>query len=108
MAKHRVSGVEFSYLSCLVMGRNSNLTSNKMADLRCQGITVDNDNNPYPDNIPYQVPQAENAFDWKLEGIVLTTQFNSLYHTYAVFKKYSPEVVMNMKKLQLFIMIIYC
>ena len=57
LVEKRVGGVEFSDLRCLASGQNSNLTSNDMADLRCQGIAVDGDNNPASKNIPYEAPQ---------------------------------------------------
>ena len=51
-------GVEISYLTCLASGNNSNLTYEDMADLRIQGISVDNNNDPAPKNIhvPENIP----------------------------------------------------
>ena len=49
VVQHRVCGVEFSDLPCLNSGQNSNLTSNDVADLWRQGISVDDDNEPAPD-----------------------------------------------------------
>ena len=46
VAYHRVSGIDALDLSSLDLVRNSNLTSNNMAYLRHQGITVDDDNSP--------------------------------------------------------------
>ena len=46
-------------LPCLDSGRNSNLTSNDMDDLRRQDIAVDGANEPYHENVPYKVPQPE-------------------------------------------------
>ena len=48
VAEQRVGGVEFSYLPCLASGQNLNLTSDDMADLRCQVIAVNDDNDPTP------------------------------------------------------------
>ena len=57
VAYHRVSGIDALDLSSLDLVRNSNLISNNMAYLRHQGITVDDDNNPEPENIPDKFPQ---------------------------------------------------
>ena len=57
VAYHRVSGIDALDLSSLDLVRNSNLTSDNMAYLRHQGITVDDDNNPEPENIPDKFPQ---------------------------------------------------
>ena len=52
MVEQRVGGFEFSDLPCLALGRNLNLASNDMADIRRQGITVDDGNEPDIKNIP--------------------------------------------------------
>ena len=57
MVEKRVSGFEFSDLPCLDLGKKSNLTSDDMADIRNQGIAVDDENYPYPEKITYDVPQ---------------------------------------------------
>ena len=56
MTEQRVGGVEFSGLPYLVSWRNSNLTSGDMAYLQRQGISVDDDNEPYRKNIKNEVP----------------------------------------------------
>ena len=56
LVEQRVSSVEFLNLPCLASERNSNLTSNDMAGLRCQGISVYDDNGPAPENITDKVP----------------------------------------------------
>ena len=53
----RVYGVEMLDLPLLASGRDSNLTSDDMADLRCQDIAVDNDSNRSPENSP--LPKLE-------------------------------------------------
>ena len=52
LVEHRVCGVESFDLPCLASGRNSNLSSGDMADLRRQGIAVYKNNDPIPENIP--------------------------------------------------------
>ena len=105
MVEYRVGGVDFSNLLCLDSGRNLNLTSNDMSDLRRQCIAVDDDNEPYPEKISYEVPQTVNDFNWKPEGIILPRRSNIVYHTYAAFKNYSREEVMKMTKLELFLIL---
>ena len=105
VVEHRVGGVEFSNLLCLALGRNLNLTSNDMADLRRQCIAVDDDNEPYPEKISYEVPQTVNDFNWKPEGIILPRRSNIVHHTYAAFKNYSREEVMKMTKMELFLIL---
>ena len=65
MVEHSVGGVEFPYLLSLDSGGKSNLTSKDMADFRLRGITVDGNNDTDPDNIPDQVPQPVNSFNWE-------------------------------------------
>ena len=52
LVEQRVCGVEILDLPCLASGHNLNLTSEDMADLRRQGISVNNENDPFPKNIP--------------------------------------------------------
>ena len=62
MVKQRVGGVEFSYLPCLASGQNSNLTSDDMADLRRQGIAVDDENDPAPvTRVSVNAPRHRNS-----------------------------------------------
>ena len=53
----RVGGVGGLGLSSLTLGCNFKFSSENIEELRCQGISVDDDSNPVPDNIPYQAPQ---------------------------------------------------
>ena len=93
MVEHRVGGADFLDLSCLVSGINLNLTSNYMVDIRYQGISVDYENDPDPYNITNEVPQPENYFNSKSEGIIFPKKSNNLHHTYAAFKNYYREEV---------------
>ena len=56
-------GVEISDLPCLDSGHNLNLTSEEMADIRHQGIAVDDDNDTAPGNIP--VPGKNPYHNWR-------------------------------------------
>ena len=101
--EQRVCGVETSDLPCLDSGRNSNFTSDDMADVRHQGVAVDDDNNPAPQNIP--LPQLEDGYSWRSEEIICPRRSNNLPNTYAAFKNYSHEEVMKMTKLELFLIL---
>ena len=57
---HRVGGSNTSELPGLDSGHNSNLTTNVMADLMNQGITVDDENEIEPENIQDQLLQKLN------------------------------------------------
>ena len=70
MVEQRVCGVEFSDLTRLDSRQKLNHTSNDMDDLQQQGIDVDDDNGPSPENIPYEVPQSEGGYIWRAEGII--------------------------------------
>ena len=61
MVEQTVGGANFLDLPSLDSGENSNLTSECMTDILCQGISVDYKNNPAPKNIPDEVPQPEDA-----------------------------------------------
>ena len=52
LVEQRVGGAEILDLPCLASGRNLKLTSDDMADLQRQGIAIDDNNDPAPENIP--------------------------------------------------------
>ena len=102
LVEQRVGGVVISDLPCLASGRNSNLTSDYMADIRRQGVAVDDDNDPTPENIPYEVPQLEEGYSLISEGIICPRRSKKLHNTYAAFKNCSCKEVMKMAKLEIF------
>ena len=73
-----------------------------MSDIRRQVIYVDDDNEPDPKKIIYEVPQPEEGYSWISEVIIFPRLSNNLHNTYASFKNYSREEVMKMKKLDIF------
>ena len=95
-------GGEILYLPCLDSGQNLNLTSDDMADLRFQGIDVDNNYYHVPKNIPYEVPQPEDGYSWISEGIIFPRQSKNSHNTYVALKNYSCEEVIKMTKLGIF------
>ena len=86
-----------------------NLTSEDMADLRHQGIAVNDDNDPAPKNIPdtknIPLPQLEEENLWRSEGIICPSQSKQLHNKYAAFKNYSREELMKMTELELFLIL---
>ena len=65
MVKHRVGGVDFSYLPSLDLGGNLDLISSDMFDIGHHGITADDESNTTTENIPYQVPHPVYPFNCK-------------------------------------------
>ena len=76
-----------------------------MVDIWRQVIAVDDENDPDPENIPDKVPQLLKYYNCKLEGMIFPRRLKHLYHTSAAFRNYSPEDVMKMKKLELFLIL---
>ena len=93
-------GAEILDLPCLASGRNSNLAFDDMDDLNNQGISVNGNNDPVPENIP--LTQREEGYSWILEVMIFLRQSNNLHNTYAAFDNYSRKEVMKMAKLELF------
>ena len=109
LLEQKVCGVEISGLPCLASGHNSNLASEDMADIRRQGIAVDDDNEPDTKNISVLVKtpstQLEEGKSLRSEGIIFPRQSNNLHNTNAAVKNYTREEVMNMTKLELFLIL---
>lgn len=101
----RVSGVESE--RNFERTRNSNLTLDDMAELARQGIEVDNDNEPAPENVPDAAPTTAEpeALEWKEDGIVCPRRAANLQNSAAKLKNYSQEDVIKMSKLDLFLVL---
>ena len=52
--KNRADGAEANDAPTLLSVRKSNLRSEDMVELRRQGISIDDDNDPTPENVPRQ------------------------------------------------------
>ena len=80
-----------------------------MADIRHQGTDIDDDNDPAPENIPVpgNIPltKLEKENIWRSEGIIYLRQSNNLHNTNVPLKNYTREKVMNMTKLDLFLIL---
>ena len=74
LEEQRVCGVEISYLPYLASGHNLNLTSEYRADLWRQVITINDNNNPSPENINVpktnSLPKLWEDNSCKLEEII--------------------------------------
>ena len=109
LVEKMVWGVEISDSPCLASGHNSNLTSENMTDLWCQGIAVDGDNELAPENIPVpgkiSLSQLEEHNSWISERIIFLRRSKNLHNTNAAFKNYTHEEVTKMKKLEFFLML---
>ena len=106
LVEQRVCGAEISHLPCLASGHNSNLTSEDMDNLRRQGISVNDDIDPDPENMPVSrnihLSQLEEYNSWISEGIICLKKSNNIHNTNSAFKNYSRENLMKMKKLEPF------
>ena len=60
---HRIGCVNALDSPSLASGHNLNFTSNNMAYPRYHDITVNDENDPYPGNIPYQLPHHVNPLN---------------------------------------------
>ena len=52
MVEHWFDSIDCLDLPILDLGQSSNITYNDMLDIRCQGIAVDDVNDPNPENFP--------------------------------------------------------
>ena len=79
MVEHWISSADCLNLPILALGQNSNLTSNGMVYLRRQGVAVDDDNDAYPNSIPYYLPQVVNALNFNKKKPF--SQYNQTIYT---------------------------
>ena len=81
-----------------------------MAVLHCIGITIDDDNDTAPENVPEQQRQQqwngeEGGEVWKPEGIICPRKANNLQNYFACFRNYTKDEVLKMSKLDLFLVL---
>jgi hypothetical protein len=80
-----------------------------MAELRRQGIAIDDDNDPAPENIPVGGEEPQHVVDnlnWKgEEGIICPRKAANLPNSFAGFTHYSRDAVQRMSKLDLFMIL---
>ena len=76
-----------------------------MVELCRQGITIDDDNNPSPDNVPRQGETTTGTGNWRIEGIVCPCKAGNFQNYFASFRNYSHDSILSMSLLQLFFVI---
>ena len=110
-AEQRVCSVGISYFPCLASRHNSKLTSKDMNDFRCQGIFVNDNNNPAPPKktAPQNTPltQLEEEKHWIYEIIICLRRPKHLHITNADLNNYSCEEATKMTKLELFLILFH-
>ena len=74
-----------------------------MVEIRRQGIAIDDDNNPAPENVPRQVENTTGAVNWMREGIICPRKYSNLQNSFASFRHYSHDSILRMSLLQLFL-----
>ena len=102
---NRTDGAEANDAPNLLSGRTSNLRLEDMAELFRQGIAIDDDRNPAPDNIPRQGETTAGTGNWRREGIICPRKSGNLQNYFASFRNYSHDAVLRMSLLQLFLII---
>ena len=100
---NRADGVEANDASILLSVRTSNLRLEDMVELRSQGISIDDDNNPAPENVPRQGDNTTRTCNWRREGIICPRKAGNLQNSFASFRHYSHDAILRMSLLQLFL-----
>ena len=72
-------------------------------ELRCQGISIDDDNNPAPENVPRQGDTTTGTGNWRREGIICPRKAGNLQNYFASFRHCSHDAILRMSLLQLFL-----
>ena len=71
-------GAEANDAPILLSGRTLNLRSEDMVELYCQGIAIDDDKDPAPDNVPLQGETTTGTSNWSIEGIIFPRKAGNL------------------------------
>ena len=85
---NRADGAEANDASILLLGRTSNLCSEDMVELLCQGIYINNDNNPSPENVSRQGENTTRTGNWRREGIISPQKAGNFQNSFASFRHY--------------------
>ena len=102
--KNHTDVVEANHAPKLLSGYTLNLRSEDIVDIYRQGISVDDDNNPEPDNVPRQVETTAGTGNWRREGIICPLESGNLQNYFAYFRHYSHDAVLRMSLLQFFLL----
>ena len=102
---NHADGAEANNAPILLSGRTSNISSEDMVELFRQGIDINDDNDPAPDNVPRQGETTTGTGNWRREGIIFPRKSGNLQNILASFKHYSHDAILRMSLLQLFLVI---
>ena len=72
-------------------------------ELLRQRISIDNDNDPAPENIPRQGENNTGTGNWRIEVIICPRKSGNLQNSVASFRHYSHNAILCMSLLQLFL-----
>ena len=98
---NRTDGVESNDAPNLRSVRILNLSQEDMAELLRQGIAIDDDKYPAPDNVPRQGETNAGTGNWRREGIIFHRKSGNLQNYFASFRHYSRDSALHMSPLQL-------
>ena len=76
-----------------------------MVKLRRQGIAIEDDNDPAPENVPRQGKTTTGTGNWRREGIICPRKDGNLQNYFYSFRHYSHDAILCMSLLQLFLVI---
>ena len=97
-------GAEANDDSILLSGCTSNIRLEHMVELRCQGIAINDDNDPAPDNVPIQGETIDGTGNWMREGIICSRRAGNLQNNFASFRHYPHDAILCMSLLQFFLL----
>ena len=100
---NRSDGAEAKDSPILIWGRTLNLRSEDMVELFFQGIAIDDDNYPAPENVPRQGENTTCTGNWTREGIICPRKAGNLQNSFASIRNYSHDAILRMSLLQLFL-----
>ena len=72
-------------------------------ELRCQGIDIDDYNDPASDNVPIQGETTAGTGNWRRGGIIHPRKAGNLQNYFASFRHYLHDSVLCMSLLRLFL-----
>ena len=72
-------------------------------ELRRQRISIDDDNNPAPENVPRQDETTAGTGNWRREGIICPRKAGNLQNSFAYFIHCSHDAILRMSLLLLFL-----
>ena len=71
-------------------------------ELRRQGISINVDNNPAPENVPRQGETTTGTGNWRREVIICPQKAGNLQNYFSCFRNYSHDDILRMSLLQFF------